>query len=119
MNVEGAINSGTGCISNPTTYHNDIRSIAMTSKIVTPTTAEIQERHEAQTVPTWGNESVLLDWSRIHQDRGVLLRRLEAATTALLRIQKENGLPEYQRNSDSIQIYCNDGLQQANPRIKS
>ena len=50
----------------------------MTSKIVL-TTADIQKRHDAQKVPTWGNESVLLDWSRIHNDRGVLLERLEIA----------------------------------------
>jgi len=41
------------------------------------TTAEIRERHDKQSIPTWGNESVLLDWSRIHKDRGILLDRLK------------------------------------------
>ena len=34
MNVEGAIISGTGCISNPTTYHPIPKENQMTSKII-------------------------------------------------------------------------------------
>ena len=38
-----AIISGTGCISNPTTYHEIHKENHMTSKIVTPTTEQIRD----------------------------------------------------------------------------
>jgi len=111
MNTASAIISGAECISTPSTYHTIHKENHMTSKIVTPTTAEIRERHEAQTVPTWGSESVLLDWSRIHRDRGILLDEITMLCGVIRKIQEENSHPVWEANSDTIALYCKEGLQ--------
>jgi len=112
MNVEGAIISGTGCISNPTTYHNDIRSIAMTSRIVPePTNAEIRTewlKHQDQidAIDVSGNITVS---SKEHAVVGVLLDRLEVSESKL------EGLTA--ANADLVKTATDEAFEASKPRM--